>query len=73
MTKQLVQMNVSPKTLSKVRRIQEFGDLPNRTTAIKLAVDVIDVLASALDRGGKVVIVDANGEQKELLVPGFGK
>lgn len=73
MSKHLVQMNVSDKTLQKVQRIQEMGDLPNRTTAIKLAVDVIDVLASTLDQGGKVYIVNAEGKEQELLVPGFGK
>jgi hypothetical protein len=66
-------MNISDKTLHKVQRLQEMGDLPNRTTAIKLAVDVIDVLASTLERGGKVYIVNANGEQQELLVPGLSK
>jgi len=73
MSKHLVQMNISDKTLHKVQRIQEMGDLPNRTTAIKLAVDVIDVLASTLNKGGKIYIVNADGEQQELLVPGFSK
>ncbi len=73
MSKHLVQMNISDKTLHKVQRIQEMGDLPNRTTAIKLAVDVIDVLASTLNKGGKIYIVDAEGSQQELLVPGFSK
>jgi len=66
-------MNISDKTLNKVQRIQTLGDLPNRTTAIKLAVDVIDVLTSTLSEGGKVFIVNAKGEQQELLVPGFSK
>jgi hypothetical protein len=69
----LVQMNVSEKTLHKVQRIQTLGDLPNRTTAIKLAVDVIDVLATTLHKGGKIVIVNADGNEQELLVPGFSK
>ena len=69
----LVQMNVSEKTLHKVQRIQTLGDLPNRTTAIKLAVDVIDVLAMTLHKGGKIVIVNADGNEQELLVPGFSK
>ena len=73
MSRHLVQMNISDKTLNKVQRIQEMGDLPNRTTAIKLAVDVIDVLASTLHNGGKIYIVNSNGEQQELLVPGFSK
>jgi len=73
MSKHLVQMNISDKTLCKVQRIQTMGDLPNRTTAIKLAVDVIDVLASTLHNGGKVYIVNANGMQQELLVPGFSQ
>ncbi len=71
MSKQLVQMNVSSKLLEKVQRIQELGDLSNRTTAIKLAVEVTEVLASALSRGEKIVIVNAEGAQQELLVPGF--
>lgn len=73
MSKHLVQMNISDKTLHKVQRIQELGDLPNRTTAIKLAVDVIDVLASTLNKGGKVYIVNEKGDRQELLVPGFSK
>lgn len=73
MSKHLVQMNISEKTLHKVQRIQELGDLPNRTTTIKLAVDVIDVLATTLNKGGKILIVNADGEQQELLVPGFSK
>jgi hypothetical protein len=73
MSRHLVQMNISDKTLHKVQRLQTLGDLPNRTTAIKLAVDVIDVLASTLGSGGKVYIVNANGEQQELLVPGLSK
>lgn len=73
MSRHLVQMNISDKTLNKVQRIQEMGDLPNRTTAIKLAVDVIDVLASTLHNGGKIYIVNSDGEQQELLVPGFSK
>jgi len=72
-TKHLVQMNISDATLNKVQRIQEMGDLPNRTTAIKLAVDVIDVLASTLTNGGKIYIVNSSGQQQELLVPGFSK
>jgi hypothetical protein len=73
MAKHLVQMNISDSTLNKVQRIQQIGDLPNRTTAIKLAVDVIDVLASTLSKGGKVLIVNAEGHQQELLVPGLSK
>ncbi len=73
MSKHLVQMNISEKTLHKVQRIQALGDLPNRTTTIKLAVDVIDVLATTLNKGGKIFIVNAKGEQQELLVPGFSK
>lgn len=73
MSKHLVQMNISDTTLNKVQRIQEMGDLPNRTTAIKLAVDVIDVLAATLTKGGKIYIVNADGQQQELLVPGFSK
>lgn len=72
-TKHLVQMNISDNTLNKVQRLQEMGDLPNRTTAIKLAVDVIDVLASTLHSGGKIYIVNSAGQQQELLVPGFSK
>lgn len=72
-TKHLVQMNISDNTLNKVQRIQEMGDLPNRTTAIKLAVDVIDVLASTLSKGGKIYIVNADGQKQELLVPGFSR
>lgn len=71
--KHLVQMNISDNMLNKVQRIQQMGDLPNRTTAIKLAVDVIDVLASTLNKGGKIYIVNADGHQQELLVPGFSK
>ena len=73
MSRHLVQMNVSEKTLHKVKHIQKIGDLPNRTTAIKLAVDVTDVLASALSKGGKIYVVNAEGAQHELLVPGFSK
>lgn len=73
MSKHLVQMNISDSTLNKVQRIQALGDLPNRTTAIKLAVDVIDVLASTLNKGGKIYIVDSKGQQQELLVPGLSK
>lgn len=72
-TKHLVQMNISDNTLNKVQRLQELGDLPNRTTAIKLAVDVIDVLASTLHKGGRIYIVNADGQKQELLVPGFSK
>ncbi len=71
--KHLVQMNISDNTLNKVQRLQKLGDLPNRTTAIKLAVDVIDVLASSLQKGGKIYIVNANGQRQELLVPGFSR
>lgn len=73
MAKHIVQMNISDTTLHKVQRIQEMGDLPNRTTAIKLAVDVIDVLAESLNKGGKIYIVNSDGQQQELLVPGFSK
>lgn len=73
MSRHLVQMNISDKTLHKVQRIQEMGDLPNRTTAIKLAVDVTDVLASTLGSGGKIYIVNAEGAQQELLVPGLSR
>lgn len=72
-TKHLVQMNISDNTLNKVQRIQQMGDLPNRTTAIKLAVDVIDVLAASLAKGSKIYIVNADGHQQELLVPGFSR
>lgn len=72
--KHIVQMKISDTTLNKVQRIQEMGDLPNRTTAIKLAVDVIDVLADGLkNKGSKIYIVNSDGQQQELLVPGFSK
>lgn len=71
--KHLVQMNISDNTLEKVERLKERGDLPNRTTAIKLAVDVIDVLASTLSKGGKILIVNSEGKQQELIIPGFSQ
>lgn len=73
MAKHIVQMNISDSTLNKVQRLQEMSDLPNKTTAIKLAVDVIDVLASNLSQGGKLYMVSADGQQQELLVPGLSK
>jgi len=73
MSKHLVQMNISASTLDKVQRIQKMGDLPNRTTAFKLAVDVIEVLATKLSKGGKVYVIDKNGGSQELLVPGLSQ
>jgi hypothetical protein len=68
-----VQMNMREGTLNKVAELQELLGSGNRTDAIKMAIDVTEIVASALSHGGRIIIEKKDGEKSEVVIPGLNK
>ncbi len=67
----LVQLKMRPTTIDKVNELKELLDLPSRTAAVKVAVDVADLLAEAVDKGSEIILVDKRGNKTKLIIPGL--
>lgn len=52
----LVHINLSDTTLNKLENVRSKLDLLNRTTAIRYAIDLADIIADATANKGKIII-----------------
>lgn len=69
MTSQPVQVQMIQDTIRKVEGIKESAHLRTKSDAVKTAVDIAEMVVSALKKGGEVILVDANGEKSKIKIP----
>lgn len=68
-----IQMNLKLSTIEQLGEIKETLNSPNRTTAAKSAFDIATLVLNQLQAGGSVELVDANGNRREIVIPGVSR
>lgn len=64
----LVQMNMDDASLNKIESIKNRLGC-NRTQAVKASIDIADMIIEILDKGGKILLEESNGEKSNLKIP----
>lgn len=65
----LVHVNMTENTLHKIEEIKERTQVENKTTAIRLSIDLADMITEVISSGGKVIL-EENGNKFILKLPG---
>ena len=58
-------------TIRKVEGIKDSAHLRTKSDAVKTAIDIADMVVSAIKKGGEVILVDENGEKSKIKIPSF--
>lgn len=64
----LVQLNMRTHTLEQVAAVKERTHAESSTAAIRMSIEIADMVTKTIERGGKVIL-DVNGEKQEIVMP----
>ncbi len=67
----VIQVRVKQNTVDKLEKLQERVHAPSRSDAVRRAVDISDVIVSAVEDGEKVIIESKNGKQRQIIISGI--
>jgi hypothetical protein len=68
----LVHVNMTENTLNKIEEVKERVHAENKTTAIRYAIDIADMITEVISQGGKVIL-EENGNKYIMKLPGISK
>jgi hypothetical protein len=63
-------LRMYPKTVQSVDRLKEAIRSPSFSDTVKSSIEVFDMIIGSVEEGGKVLIEDKNGKQKQLIFRG---
>lgn len=63
-----LQINMSEKALRELEDLRAQIDAPTKTQVIKSSLKVLKYLEDAKAKGGKIIIKDKDGKEKELVL-----
>jgi flagellar hook assembly protein FlgD len=66
-TTQLVQMRLRKRTMDSIAHLQELSNSTNRTNLVSSSIQITEELVSRIRKGAKIII-EENGEKKELII-----
>ncbi len=67
----LVSVRMRDNTISQVETLAKKVHAPSKSDAIRSAVEISSLLLDAVEQGGKVILEDKNGKQKQVLIQGL--
>lgn len=67
----VIPVRMKPNTLQQVDHLQECVHSPNRSDAIRRAIEISSTLLRAVELGGKIVIEGVNGRRTQILITGL--
>lgn len=65
-----IMIRMKEETLEQADRLQKKFGAPSRSDVVRRALDLSDVIASALQKGDRLVI-EGHGKVRELIIPGL--
>lgn len=68
---ELLQIRVTENTLQQIDKIQAIVKAPSRSDAIRRSFDLSEALLNEIIKGGRVILEDKKGRQREILVTGI--
>lgn len=67
-----IMLRMKEETLSQTDKLQKKMGAPSRSDVIRRAIDLSDILASAIQRGDKIII-EGDDRKFQLIIPGISK
>ncbi len=64
-----VTMNFRQDSLKKLGTIQTQFRRSNKTDANAFAIDIANYLAEQVEKGGKIILKDKDGKEREIVIP----
>jgi very-short-patch-repair endonuclease len=68
----LIQINLTEDTLNKIARLKKRLNIDTRTNSIRSAINIADLIVDAVCNGDSVII-EKNGIQHRLMIPGISQ
>lgn len=66
-----VPVRMKENTLKQVDKLQKKVHAPSRSDAIRRSIEISDMLVNAVENGGRIIVEDKKGKQKEILIVGL--
>lgn len=63
-------LRMYPRTVESVERLREAIGSASFSDTVKSSIEVFDMIISSVEEGGKILIEDKKGKQKQLLFRG---
>lgn len=65
-----VMIRMKDETVAQADRLQKKLGAPSRSDVVRRALDLSDMIASAVQKGDRVVI-EGHGKVREIIIPGL--
>ncbi len=65
----VLNIRVQDETIEQTNRLKKAFNAPSKSDVIRRAIGLSDALASAVERGEKIIIEGKNG-RREIIIPG---
>lgn len=63
-------LRMYPRTVESVDRLKEAIGSPSFSDTVKSSIEVFDMIIRSVEEGGKILIEDKKGKQRQLLFRG---
>lgn len=64
-----VTINLLPETLSKIAKLTALTGQPSRTQGIVQALEIADIVVTAIRNGEEVLISKSDGTKRKIVLP----
>lgn len=70
---QIIQVRMKEQTIGQIDKLKTIVNAPSRSDAVRRAVDITDILLTAILKGEKIIVEKKNGKQTEILITGLNR
>lgn len=67
---QVKSLRMYPRTIESVDRLKQAIGSPSFSDTVKSSIELFDMIISSIEEGGRILIEDKKGKQKQLLFRG---
>jgi len=68
-----VQVQMRKSTLDDINELRTLTGTANRSEIVKTAIDIAKLAIETINRGGKLIIEEKNGERRNIIIHGVKK
>lgn len=62
-----------PETILSVEQLKETMKAPSFSETLRRTIGISELLVNSIKKGGKIIIEDKKGKQKEIFIVGVNK
>lgn len=70
---ELLQIRVKEHTLEQIDKLKDTVKAPSRSDAVRRSLDLSEKLINEILKGGRIIIEDKKGKQKEIVITGINQ